>query len=319
VFDGVIQQQGADPGISVEQHYQELLSELHSDPMLEASEEHVQSETSSAGQPQLVSAQEWCDGGYVMHREPDFEQLVEELGERRKAEVRLAIWRRLHCPSYKQLLEADLQRSRVQPKAFELMRSHKCPLGFADSDEYHAFMSELCCHICTRLSELCGKTSARHHHPTLNGFWVILEGSAARLYSEGRFLEEHRDAESICEIASFTRLAVYDTQLDVDISIVLDVPDVSDLVQKMFGLPGHGYFSSKQVPHWIVHKLFRLETFVDEWINKLSRKITVLLPRTSAACRDRWSWAWPDAFFCTVPRLGSSPNAPRPATASNNT
>jgi hypothetical protein len=45
---------------------------------------------------------------------------------------------------------------------FELMRSHSCPLGFADSDEYKAFMSELCCHMCTQLSGLCFETSARH-------------------------------------------------------------------------------------------------------------------------------------------------------------
>jgi hypothetical protein len=304
VFDDVIQQQGADQGISVEQQCQALLPRLHSDPMLEAIEDHVQSESSSAGQPRLVSALEWCDGGYVMHGEPGLEVLVEELDDRRKAEVRLAIWRRLHCPSYKQLLNADLQGGCVQPKAFELMRSHKCPLGFADSDEYHAFMSELCGHIWTRLSELCGKTEARHHHPSLNGFWIILGGSAARLYSEGRFLEEHRDAESIGEITCFTKLHVHDKDSDVNISIVLDVPDVSDLVQKMFGLPGHGYFTLKQVQHWRVHELFRLKTFVDKWTKTLSRTITVLLPRTSAACRDRWSWAWRDAFFWQYQGLG---------------
>ena len=88
-----------------------------------------------------------------------------------------------------QQLEADLQRSRVQPKAFEVMRSHECPLRFADSDEYKAFMSELCCHINIQLFELCGKASARHHEPSLNGFWFILGGNAATFYSEGRFLD----------------------------------------------------------------------------------------------------------------------------------
>jgi hypothetical protein len=126
----------------------------------------------------------------------------------------------------------------------------------------------------------------------------MLGGSAARLYSEGRFLEEHRDAESTCEITYLTRLPAYDTaHSDVDISIVLDVPDVSALVQKKFGSPGRGYYSSKQVPHCRVHNCFSLKTFVNKWTEKLSRNITVLLPRTSAACRDRWSLAWPDAFF----------------------
>ena len=104
------------------------------------------------------------------------------------------------------------------------------PLGFADSDEYKAFMSELCCQI-----------SARHVEPSIKGFWVILGGSAARMYSEGRFLDADRDAGTYCQITPLTRLPVYDSAHSyVEFSIVLHVPDVSTLVQEMFGKPGRG-------------------------------------------------------------------------------
>jgi hypothetical protein len=242
----------------------------------------------------------------VMHAEPPLlEALVGELGELRWAKVRLAIWRGLHCPRYSQILEADLQRSRVQPKAPELMRSHECPLGFADSDEYKAFMSELRCHINIQLFELCGKASARHHEPSLNGFWVILGGSSATFYSEGRFVDVDPVAGSNCETTSLTCLPVYDIKnSDVDISLVLDVPEVSTLVKQMFGSPGRGRYASRQVSHRIVYTVFGLDEFANKWEKKLGRQINVVLPRTRAACRDRWSSVWVQANFCWYHDLG---------------
>jgi hypothetical protein len=297
VVDKVNQTEGDEPP---DKRLEELLLELDSDPPLEPRKEHVQSESSWAGKPQQHFAHDSGDGGCGKDAEPLLEHLLGELKDLRWANVRLAIWHRLHSPRYSQILQGDLKRSCVQPKDFELMRNLECPLGFADSDQYKAFMSELSCNINTQLWELCGKTSALHYEPRLNGFWVILGGSAARFYSEGRFLDVDPVGGTNCEITSLTCLPVYDIHSDVNINVVLDVPDVSTLVDQMFGSPGHGRYASKQVSLLRLYTCFHLNEFANKWKEKLGRHINVVLPRTREACGTQWHgvWSFQTPFNC---------------------
>ena len=162
----------------------------------EAEEAHGHEETLPAGEAGGVDAEpsgggeagagarethlQWTDVGQEKCGPPEKAVLVEELGPE-KAEVRLRVWRRLHDPGESAQLLADVQRAGLSKEAFERMQQHICPLAFGSQVQYQEFMDELCICIGSKFRALQSKTDGQ----ALRGFWLILGGSATKLFSEG--------------------------------------------------------------------------------------------------------------------------------------
>ena len=118
--------------------------------------------------------------------EPRIDRLTAEMNQRSvKAQLRLEIWRRLNQISYShtEKLLSDLVRKNILEEAFAYLQRHQCPLGFADPDQCGQFMTDLQQHI----SGQCLNTASQE----VVGVIVVIGGGAARLYSEGRWLQKY--------------------------------------------------------------------------------------------------------------------------------
>ena len=186
--------------------------------------------------------------------EPRLEHLTAEVNNRTvKAQLRLEIWRSLHqmSPNHTEKLDSDLLRNNISRKAFAYLQRHQCPLGFVDHEQYVEFMKDLSRHLCG----LSLNTASQN----MTGFTLVIGGSAARLYSEGRWLEkyEHSPPEDLHQ----ADLEVFDQTSDLDVSVHFHVPDIAAWTDDIFGAAGRGKWAWVQVATRTVKGGFGLGDF----------------------------------------------------------